>query len=180
MKRTTCRDCDKPLSARAIQRPNSTGYCAKCAPKHHWTPESRARASAARKARWDRELADPELRAKAVESGKRLSAATPRTREIVEKQIAGRRASHWLPEGYEALNRQLKAKGYRAVERKALIAEEVARLARKAVREEQDRLARMTPHERAMERVRNGATLTTKPVMRKADHAFSLTGSSMG
>lgn len=176
MNRTTCRDCDKQLSARAISRPNSTGYCRACAPKHHWTPASRARASAARSDRWARELSDPDLRAKAVASGKRLSEKHPPDRARVERQIAGRRASHWLPEGYEELNATLKRKGCKVDERKVMIAEEVARVKRKAIADEQARLGRMTPFERMQDAVARGVTLITKPDLRKASSAFTMGG----
>ncbi len=122
----SCKTCGKPLAAntrKLIAR--SSGYCLEHANKQKWSAESRAKLAATLEKKWARRLADPAERAAAVESGKRLRAATVQSDELVAKQIAGRRRSFWVPEGYDEFNRQLKQKGFPAAERKAIILAEV-------------------------------------------------------
>lgn len=122
----SCKTCGKPLAAntrKLIAR--STGLCLEHANKQKWSAESRAKLAATLEKKWARRLADPAERAAAIESGKRLRAATVQSDELVAKQIAGRRRSFWVPEGYDEFNRQLKQKGFPAAERKAIILAEV-------------------------------------------------------
>ena len=122
----TCKTCGKPLAAntrKLIAR--STGYCRQHANKTKWSDESRAKLSATLAAKWQRRLTDPAEYAAAVESGKRLRAATVQNDELVAKQNAGRRKSFWVPEGYDDLNRRMKKQGFNTAERKAIILADV-------------------------------------------------------
>lgn len=163
-----CRDCGAELKPRKDR--SASGYCRVCSPKHKWTPEARAKASAARKARWERELADPEKRAAAVASGRRLKAQSLQVPDLVAAQVEGRRRSHWLPAGYEALNRTLKVKGFRAAERRKLILDEIAAA-------ERARVAALTPLERQFERLaKAGGRLVEVTPLRRSEPSQTLGG----
>lgn len=86
----------------------------------------------------------------------------------------------WCPVDLWPLNDELARKHIPLVERKAIIAEEIERRAQKVAAAEHRRLAAMTPFERQMERVRNGAKLTTVPDTRPTGPAYSLVGNATG
>ena len=88
---------------------------------------------------------------------------------MVAKQNAGRRRSHWVPQGYEQLNFKLRRKRIPLAERREIVL-------RAAADAERRRLAAMTPFERQLERVRNGAQLVVRPDTRPVGPAFTLGG----
>jgi hypothetical protein len=175
----TCLDCPKPLGPFRPDRP-STGYCRVCAPKHAITPARNARVAEAARQRHARERDDPAKYAAKVASGQRLRDGFSGKPEVVVKQVEGRRRSLWVPEGYEAMNRTLIRKKFKTDERKAIIADEVAKRARSLVLAEQARVAALTPLERQAEQMRRGVRLVEKFTPRMADHAFTLGGVASG
>lgn len=101
-----------------------------------------------------------------------------RTPEARAKAAAKTRAAHlsWCPEEYWPLNAKLKRDGYRLADRKRMVAEEIAAVEARAVQTERARIAALTPHERALERLANGARLVAKPDLRRAGPAMTLGG----
>lgn len=200
----TCMDCGKQIT-----QYSRTGRCISCSTKARFAdPEWRAKHAAAlraaaatpeyREARRQAGLkryADPAARKATSDARKAGLERNPellqRMREVAVTNLAEARAkstidwSAWRRERqawrrvwcsadrWDEYQKLRTTRGIGAAEAKRMILEDIAA-------KDRARIAAMTSHERAMERVRNGATLTTKPVMRKADHAFSLTGSSMG
>ena len=164
----SCTDCGIQLSApRKGKTP--TGRCRSCAPKVKMTLEVRAKLSESVRARHERERHDAVAYAAKVESGRRLRAAFGPTQDMVAKQIAGRRRTHWVPAGYEQLNFKLRRKRIPLDERQSIIRAQAAS-------DERDRLAAMTPFERQLERVRNGARLVAKPDTRPTGPSMTLGG----
>lgn len=176
----------------ALRSRNRTGLCRSCRMKNlRADPAYEARRAEA----FRRALAtNPELKARHVERSRASLAIWRNTPEGLEKiranarkatiasnepaarakraQACSRTRTGWCPDDrrddYLKMRRDVGA-----AEAKRMILEDIAAVERK-------RLAAMTPHERAMDRVARGATLITKPVLRKADHAFTLAGNSMG
>lgn len=146
-----CGICDKALSKR-----NVSGYCrAHSATGLHQDPDRKAQ----KYARRSLTMSEPRRRNQLLA---RLSA------------ISAGKVNNWCPEPYRAEYRDLtRNKGFRAAEAKVMILET-------ARRAERQRLGAMTPHERAMDRVANGAALIIKPDLRKAAHAFTLGGVASG
>jgi hypothetical protein len=94
------------------------------------------------------------------------------------KRKAGRSRTNtvlaWCPEAYRPEYRRLVLSNLvRAPEAKRIILDQVAR-------DETRRVAAMTPHERQLERVRNGAKLVEKPDLRTAAPGYTLGGVSSG
>lgn len=98
--------------------------------KTYSDPKVRARhAQACHDAKQER-MKDPAFRAKLVDAGKRVGAhnfrhaCTPEARERAREEI---RRAHlaWCPEEFWELNQQLKRKGFRLAERKAIILADV-------------------------------------------------------
>lgn len=158
----TCSDCPAPISH------SSAGRCRACAARAKYAdPAARQTMSAAKK----RALADPEKRGRVVstaaENLRQWHKATTRDWSAHHRaRAAARRA--WCPADrwtdYQALRRQSGAD-----QAKAMILDEMARVERK-------RIAAMSPFERDMERLRNGAGLVAAPDLRRADHDFTLGG----
>jgi hypothetical protein len=136
--------CGAPISLR------SRGRCHPCAAVD---PERRAKIAEAQRKRWADRLTDPDERRRAIESGRALSRLHPPTRERVEQQQASREKLAWCPPQYAGLNTELRRKRIPAAERRRVIADQAAA-------DERARLAAMTPFERQMDRVRQGAGIT--------------------
>ena len=142
--------------------------------KRYADPAARKATSDARKAGFER---NPELLERLRESAvTRLAAARDSSNfdwsAWYRECQAARRA--WCPaDRWEQYQKLRTTRGVGAEEAKRMILEDIAAAERK-------RLAAMTPHERNMERVRNGAALTIKPDLRKADPAFTLGGIASG
>ena len=181
-------DCGKPISAGAAR-------CQKHANAvHNRTPAMREQArqhlaarqasginrnDAATAARLKARYADPARRAQLAAAGEigRANRTPEGSARGYAKQSATKAAMReqrlaWCP----AERRGEFAK----LSRKLGVAEAMRVILEDIATQKRRRLAAMTPFERQMDALARGATLTTKPVMRKADHAFSLTGSSMG
>lgn len=94
--------------------------------------------------------------------------------EARDRRIHGIRAAAWegIPEDRWDECAKL-SKTFGSAEARRMVLEDVAKV-------ERERLAAMTPHERQLERVRNGARVVAKPVLRPADHAFTLGGVATG
>jgi hypothetical protein len=86
----------------------------------------------------------------------------------------------WCPMELWPLNDELARKHIPLVERKAIIAEEVERAARKAAAHKPVSKPDFMSFEEQMERVRNGAKLTTVPDTRPTGPAYSLVGNATG
>ena len=91
-----------------------------------------------------------------------------------------RRHLAWCPEEYWPMNQLLKRAGYRLPERKEMIAAEVARAKKAATPQAAVKQAEPLTFEQQMERVRNGAKLTTVPDTRPTGPAYSLVGNATG
>jgi hypothetical protein len=78
------------------------------------------------------------------------------------------------------LNLSLHRQGYPVGERKQMVATQMLADAQRAEAAEAARVASISPFERQMERVRNGARLIEKPVFRRADPSYTLGGVSAG
>lgn len=151
-------------------------------------PELRAKRSQANRERYK----DPSARAKTgasvaaqlancpVAKARHKAASTASLRKWHEKaretgyDYSGHTRKHWErfwawcpPERRDEYASLRQSHG--AAEAKRLILDDLARI-------ESRRLAAMTPHERNLERIRNGAGITEKPVLRQADHAFTIGG----
>lgn len=193
-----CSDCGTEIGTRG-----KTGRCRRCAlAAHNRNPEWQA----ARVSGLARAMQDEGVRARHRDGCKRGAAkrlADPAQAEALRelgrtygprnvarmhgsdvRQRAGKAVQRfhlaWCPEEHWGLNAKLKANGFRLPDRKRIIADEVARLAREANAAEAARLAAMTPFERQLERVRNGARVVDKLVLRRADSAFTLGGVASG
>ncbi len=151
----------------------------------HAKPEVKARhrqACAESRARY---LADPEAYEKLRAAGRKAGASnfhwanTPEARARAIQTIRRSRLA-WCPEEHWPLNAQLKRAGYRLPERQAMIAEAIAAAAERAATAERARIAAMSPFDRQMERVKNGAKLVTKPDTTRAAHEFTLGGVATG
>ncbi len=165
-----CVHCGKPTKKKP--RCVACGYA---------DPSRRAKIAEAKRQWWAKRLADPAGRKEAIESAKRLTRDHPPTRERIERQVAGRAKTTaagcnphvWIPPvGYEALDDVLRRKKFSKVDRKRIIGEQIAA-------DERARLAAMTPFERQLDKVRNGAALIERHPMPSRVHDYSLTGSSM-
>lgn len=117
---------------------------------------------------------DPAYRARLVERGKHLAATALRSPQSLAK-IASLRAENgrkrsetvmaWCPPKYRDEYRFLTvSKRMKAADARQLILDKMA--------------AEMTPFERAMDRIRQGAGIVTVRPIRKADHPFTLGGVS--
>ena len=114
---------------------------------------------------WAARLTDPHERAKAKSNGLRLKQP-----EMVERHVASRA---WHPPEYADLNALLRRKKVSIAERKRIILEMVAA-------DERRRLAALSPHERQLERVRQGARVVTVHPMPSRQHTHTLGGVSAG
>lgn len=162
-----CSQCPAPITAR------SKGMCRSCAGKQPVDPDRRARIAAGQRKRWERDLADPAIRAGLIESGKRLRASGGSLQpEAMAKAVASRRARWWCPKGYEDFNALLKLKGFLADERRKLVLE-------KRDADEKARKAALSPLERQIDRMRNGAVVTS-PIVHRGAHDFTLGGIASG
>lgn len=186
----TCLDCPKPISR------DSKGRCRRCAiravcadpeliaRRNEKTRQTRldpvvhARHAEACRAGKRRQLADPAEREKLRQAGHRTGKKNFWRHGDPEMQSGAREAIRrallaWCPEAYWPLNADLKRRHFTLPERQRIVGEQ-------RTRDEQDRLAAMTPFERQLERVRNGAQLIEVRPMRSADPAFTLGGVSSG
>ncbi len=175
--------CGNPLGSK-----NKTGLCRSCRMKNlRADPAYEARrAEAFRKAL----ATNPELKTRHVERSRASLALWRNTPEGLAKIQANARKATIASNLPEARLRRAAAcrhtrtgwcpddrrddylkmrRNVGAAEAKRMILADIAATERK-------RVASMTPHERAMDRVRNGATLITKPDLRKASSAFTLAG----
>lgn len=188
--------CGNPIGPK-----NRSGLCRSCVAKrnnanpavvaarlagirrHHADPAVKA-ASAARLAGYYANMSDEE-RDRRREHGRRMYREVLSQPEVraknrapeVRKRAGEKRTATVLadipPHLRDEYKRLVRTNNATAAEARRMVLEADAA-------KERRRLAAMTPFERQMDALARGATLTTKPVMRKADHAFSLTGSSMG
>lgn len=176
-----CLDCSGPISTQ-----NRTGRCKRCSARHTATnPEYIAKRAAAFNARIAN---DPAFRAKRareihmrhmaarrdpVKSAKMLAATAenrkyllkPESRQkwLAGRAVAGRRRHEtvmaWCPPEYR--------EEYRFIREKKRIPAAEAR---------QMILAKLSPFERQMQAVRNGAKVVAKPNLRRSDYDFTLGG----
>jgi hypothetical protein len=162
-----CSGCPSP-----IRDSSTSGLCRSCAARAKYAdPTARRVMSEAKK----RALADPVKRARvATTAAHNLShwhKTTDRDWSAHNRAQAARRRS-WCPDDkwgdYQALRNM---KGMDAASAKAMILDEMAR-------DERKRLASMSPFERDMERLANGAGLVATPDFRTAGPAFTLGGIS--
>lgn len=165
---TKCLDCPA-ITIRAL-----TGRCRTCAARHrHTLPEYQAIHRAATKRGAANRIANPEelARLRAAMLAIREKAAIP---ENMAKANASRDKTvmGWCPKEYRAMNERLRRNGHPLAERKAIITQA-------AEKAERDRRAAMSPFERQLERVRNGAKLTTRVAVPRGGYDYSLTGGSM-
>lgn len=188
--------CGKVLGSK-----NRSGYCRSCVAKknnadpaiiaarkagilrHHADPAVRA-ASAARLAAHLANMSDDE-RERRREHGRRMARdvlAKPEVRAVnrspeVRKRAGAKRTATVLADIPAHLRDQYKAlvrsDAARAAEARRIVLEDAAASERR-------RLAALSPLDRQIERLRNGATLHEKPVLRQADHAFTLGGIASG
>lgn len=190
----TCITCAAPIT-----RQSTTGRCRTCATRvchadpvmserrkaaHRAAcadPAYRARMSAARARTEAERKNDPKWRAYKVASGKRLRAAYDASAEgqalnQAKRALVGEKARErmlsWCPVDRRADYRTLREKTGAADARRMIEADIAQR--------EAARLAAMTPFERQMERVRNGAQLVAKPDTRRSAHDFTLGGVATG
>lgn len=188
----TCSDCAKPLSAQ-----NTTGRCRVHALQHALkdpavearrvanstatkrTPKMRAffaevarRTGARPEIRELRRIRGREICARTIHSEKgRAASFSP---ESIAKRSATlrARARAWCPEGYyEEYQRLVRGHGYSAAEARALVLETAA--ADKARAE-----AQLTPFERQMQAVRNGAGIVERQTIPTKAYDFTLAGGS--
>lgn len=184
----TCSSCSdlKPLGHR-----NKSGLCRPCLARRNFGgDEVKARAREGQR----RFFADPVNRAAYRERSSNQLAkwrATPEGRDQVraqaqanlvlaiapearERRIHGIRSAAWkgIPESRWDEATKL-SKSFGSAEAKRMIMEDEAK-------RERDRLAAMTPFERQLERVRNGARVVDKVDTRKAAHDFTLGGIATG
>jgi len=124
---------------------------------------------------------DPQWKAYKVASGRRLRAdynaseagqAANRAKRASVGQKARERMLAWCPADRRDEYTKLREKIGAPEARRMMEADIALR--------ESARLAAMTPFERQMERVKNGARVVDKPVFRKADHDFTLGGVATG
>lgn len=159
-----CKRCDKVL-----RRDNVTGFCIK---HHNSDPAVKARrAKTISATRRRKEANDPEFRAKSAAHGKWLSQNFNGNDSISaeERKRIGRKLTErylgWCPpdlrDDYRRLVRNMR---YTAAEARTMIEEYMEK--------------RMTPFERAMERVRRGAGIFTVPDLRAPAPAYTLGGVS--
>jgi hypothetical protein len=181
----TCADCPAELRKR-----NQSGRCRSCLTRFHLhKPETQQKAAdglrrhfespAARKAAGERSRgqlvqwrADPENRARMRAIAKKNLLQVPKGDNAA--RIRAIRAHHYpgIPEHRWDECAKL-AKSIPPAEAKRMIREDEAL-------KERARLAAMTPFERQMEKVRNGARLIEKPDLRPAAHTFTLGGVATG
>lgn len=186
---------------KALGPKNKSGCCRSCVAKrnnadpaviaarkagilrHHADPAVRA-ASAARLASHLANMSDEE-KARRSEHGRRMYAEVLSRPEVrarnaspeVRRMAGAKRSETVLAD----IPRHLRDEYRRLTRSTTTPAAEARRMVIEADQmRERRRLAAMTPHERAMERVRNGAAVIAKPVLRKADHAFTLGGIASG
>lgn len=187
----TCVDCGSPVSSQ------SKGRCKPCSARHlntcpeiianraaaraayHARPEVK-QANAARLAKHAANLSDAE-RERRRERGRHIAATVLHTPENKAKAAdpavrakAGRKRTDtvlaWCPPEYRDRYRHLKdSQLLRAAEARRIIEDEIAT-------DERRRLAAMTPHERQLERIRNGARIVEVQPLRRADPAITLGG----
>lgn len=160
----TCTDCSSPISH------VSRGRCRSCAAKARYSdPAARRVMSEAKK----RALLDP------VKRERVSSTASTNLRQWHKTTTKDWSAHHraraatarsWCPvdrwDDYVALRRQ---RGVGAERAKAMIIDEMARAERK-------RIAALSPFERDMERLRNGAGLVAAPDFRTSNPDFTIGG----
>lgn len=118
-------------------------------------------------------MADPVKRAELIEAARRRRATFKQGPEVIAQQVASRRAKHWLPEGYEEMDRKLKKRGFLSAERRKIVLEQAARDRREAE-------AKLTPFERQLARVASGAKLTTIHRRPRGEPTMTLGGVSSG
>lgn len=192
----TCFGCPAQLSAR-----NRSGLCRAClARRNAENPATRARqkagivahfakpgvreAYAARIATYGKsEVAREKRRAHGQVMAATLIACnarmTPEQRAANgRKQSATKLA--WCPPEWRDRYRELTKRGRRANVARAMVLAEIAAAEASAAQAERDRLAAMTPFERQMERVRQGARLVEVRPIRTRDHDFTLGGVASG
>ncbi|MGI4958203.1 MAG: hypothetical protein ACRYGI_11495 [Janthinobacterium lividum] len=166
--------CSASTCATPITRRATTGMCGKCAAKARWSDPAKCEAH--------RQGAVRGAKARLERPGERermqqqiLVARAALTPDVYQRANATRDVNvmGWCPPQYRKLNAALRHQNYLLAERKVMIGDLV-------VSEERRRIAALTPLERQLERVRNGATVSTKVPMGSRVHAMSLTGCSMG
>ena len=165
--------------ARSLSRdPAIVAKRAAAAKVTHTDPEVKARHRAACAKGAASRMADPAKLERLREIGLTYGApnlAAANTPEARARAGANIRTAHlaWCPQDYWPMNATLKANGYRLAERKAMIAEEIARRERR-------RIAALSPFERQQERLAAGAKLITVQPLRRPEPTMTLGGVSSG
>ena len=188
-------------------RDTVTGRCASCASKAALAlPEARAAISASALARWATPGAreehsrrikasfatlSPAERERFKDAGRKgyhaglalpeVAAKTnsPAIRAKAGRSISATKLAH-VPAAYRPSYRDLVKRGSTAAEALALVTDQAAADQRRAEAAERARIAALTPHERNLERVRNGARVMEKVAMPTREYATTLGGVSGG
>lgn len=175
-----CSDCETPISAQSRH-----GRCRRCAiRKLNADPDYCARRTEGVR----RRFADPTYRARQarrIRAGNRQAWRDPDKRERMLSALAANRAKAWTDEARALWAAGRKEAGrkrhetvmawcppeYRAEYRHLRLTKKMLAADAKAFI-----LAKLTPFEKQMQAVRNGARLVEKPVLRKSEPAFTLGG----
>ena len=164
-----CIDCPSPIS-----RKSTTGRCRRCANvAKNSTPEMRAKVRETQLKLWQ----TPERRAKIVDNlgAWRTTPEGARRHAEMNRQKGRKRTEAllaWCP--------QERLKRYCALRDRLGAPEAKRRVLAEIAQAERDRLAAMTPFERQLEAVRNGARVVEKVRVPGREYGFSLTGCSAG
>jgi hypothetical protein len=181
-----CSDCPNPIGPR-----NTSGHCRRCsALRNFQTPDARQKVVDGVR----RHLSDPDVRRKhGQRSQEHLRAwrATPEGGAAMRAQARINLQATQTAEGRAKRVRSILATIYagipehrwdecRALRRKFGAAEAKRMIVEDEVKRERERIAAMTPFERQLERVKNGAQLVAAPDLRPAPHNFTLGGVASG
>lgn len=189
--------CLTPDCAGLIGLKNRTGYCRSCRAKHLLaSPEFRARqragvaayhaqpavraASAARMAEWNRNLPEHELERRRDHGRRQFEKylGTPEGKARSNSPEARKKKGGAISDTrYADIPKHLRDEVRRLNRQQHIPAAEARRLVlEQAAADERRRLAAMTPHDRRLERIRNGARIVEVHPMRRADPAYTLGG----
>ena len=199
----TCMDCSKTLGpknqsgrcrscmSKAINRDPAVAEARRAALRAHFAKPGVREAAAERMREYNTNMPE-EHRERRREHGRRTYKrylAGPENHGVVQSADARRNrgaavreaAMGWCPLHLRAEYRRLTiSKRLKAAEARALIEAQMVAEAEREQTAERARIAAMTPFERQMERVRNGARVVDKVKTHRADHDFTLGGVATG
>ncbi len=162
----TCNECGGKRSDKS-----RSGLCRKCSCAKPMPAAQRANIAAAVSNWWKAQPDDHPALVRIREQGKQLGTiyGNDPVRRAMQRETIRRK--HWVPDGYEEYNRFLRVRHFSVAERKVMIAEKVRA-------DEAKRQKALSPFERQMEKVRNGAKLVEEPAMPSRTYAMTLGGVS--